>query len=39
MKILAIMTSFIEEKIILKFLKKNEVKDALGTTYCIILSL
>jgi hypothetical protein len=39
MKISAFMTPFIEEKIILKFLKKNEVKDALGTTYCIILSL
>tara|TARA_B110000483_G_C18004537_1_gene468603 strand:- start:669 stop:788 length:120 start_codon:yes stop_codon:yes gene_type:complete len=39
MKILAILRPFIEEKIILKFLKKNEVKDALGTTYCVILSL
>ena len=39
MKILAILRPFIEEKIILKFLKKNEVKDALGPTYCIILSL
>ena len=36
MKILAIMTSFIEEKIILKFLRKIGVKDALGTTYCVI---
>jgi len=33
MKILLIMTLFIKEKIILKFLKKTEVKDALGATY------
>ena len=33
MKILVIMTLFIKEKIILKFLKKTEVKDALGATY------
>ena len=39
MKILAIITLFIEEKFILKFLKKTEVKDALGATYCVILSL
>jgi len=39
MKILAIMTPFIEEKIILKFLKKTEVKDALGASYCVIFNL
>ena len=38
MKILAIMTPFIEEKIILKFLKKIEVRDAISSTYCVILS-
>ena len=36
MKISAIITLFIEEKIILKFLKKIGAKDNFSSTYCII---